>query len=78
MTPNEPSLPPPARRPTLTNDCATCVVRDSGACDDCVVTFIVDREPGDALVIEFEELRALRLLSGSGLVPALQHRAAEV
>ena len=37
-------------------DCATCVVRDTDACDDCLVTYICDREPGDAVIITIEEL----------------------
>jgi hypothetical protein len=36
------------------------------------VTFICNREPGDALVIDAEEARAVRLLSDAGLVPSLQ------
>ena len=69
--------PPPARGPKLVIDCATCAVRDAGVCDDCVVSFIVGREPGDALVIDVAEERALRMLSGAGLVPGLQHKTAD-
>lgn len=57
-------------------DCESCVMRATSACDDCVVTFIVNREPGDALVIEVDELRAMRALADAGLVPGLRHRAA--
>jgi hypothetical protein len=42
-------------------------------CDDCVVTFICGREPDDALVIDADEERAVRLLSQAGLVPRLRH-----
>ncbi len=56
-------------------DCETCVMRSTAACADCVVTFIVGREPGDAIVIDAEEERAVRLLSGAGLVPRLRHVA---
>ena len=45
------------------------------ACDDCVVTFVVDREPGEALVIDAAEERAVRLLARAGLVPRLRHVA---
>ena len=58
-------------------DCATCVVRDSDACTDCVVTFVCEHEPDDALVIDVAEYRALRLLNQAGLVPRLRHRAPE-
>ena len=39
------------------------------------MTFIVGREPGDALVIDAEEERALRLLARAGMVPDLRHVA---
>ena len=51
-------------------------MRDTTICDDCVVTFVVGRQPGEALVIDVEEERAVRMLSGAGLVPRLRHRAA--
>jgi hypothetical protein len=57
-------------------DCDECLMRDSAACDDCVVSFIVNREPGEAIVFDVAEARALRSLSGAGLVPELRHRPA--
>jgi hypothetical protein len=48
------------------------------ACDDCVVTFILSREPGDAVVVDAEEERALRTLGEGGLVPRLRHRPRRV
>ena len=57
----------------LTIDCGDCVMAHTSACDDCIVSFIVSREPGDALVIDAEEERALRSLSNGGLVPRLRH-----
>jgi len=59
----------------LTIDCNECVMRQTSACTDCVVTFVVGREPGEALVIDVEEERAVRMLSRAGLVPELRHRA---
>jgi hypothetical protein len=44
------------------------------ACGDCVVTFLCEREPGEAVVIDVAEVRALRLLAGGGLAPALRHQ----
>jgi hypothetical protein len=61
---------------TITIDCEDCAMRDSDTCGTCVVTFICDRDPGDALVIDVEERRALRLLGQSGLVPLLCHSRA--
>ena len=49
-------------------------MQHTDACSDCVVTFICSREPGDALVVDVGEYRALRMLSESGLVPELRHR----
>lgn len=54
-------------------DCDECVMQGTTACDECVVTFIVGREPGEAVVIDAAEERAVRLLAGAGLVPALRH-----
>jgi len=59
---------------SYTIDCDQCVMQHTDACADCVVTFICSREPGDALVVDVGEYRALRLLSESGLVPELRHR----
>ena len=58
----------------LVIDCEQCVMQHTDACDDCVVTYICSREPGDAVVVDVEEFCALRLLSDSGLVPELRHR----
>ncbi len=54
-------------------DCETCAMRASEACGDCVVTFLVRREPGDAIVIDVAEERAVRMLARAGLVPELRH-----
>lgn len=58
----------------LTIDCADCAVGPSDACADCLVTFICGREPGEAVIIDVAEERALRLLADSGLVPPVRHR----
>lgn len=54
--------------------CDECVMEGTDACGDCVVTFLLGRAPGDALVIDVAEARALRLLEAGGLAPALRHR----
>ncbi len=54
-------------------DCGECRMQHTSACDDCVVTFTVGREPGEAVVIDVEEERAVRLLARAGLVPQLRH-----
>lgn len=53
--------------------CDDCAARDTEACGDCVVTFICDRDPGDAVIIDVDEERAVRLLASAGLVPGLRH-----
>ncbi len=57
----------------FTIDCADCSHRNSSVCDDCVVSFIVDRQPHDALVVDADEARAVRLLEQAGLVPGNRH-----
>lgn len=65
--PTEPTEP-------LCIDCDSCVMQHTDACTDCVVTFICSREPDEAVVIDVDEARALRLLGEAGLVPHLRHR----
>ena len=57
--------------------CDTCVVRDTEACGDCMMSVLcpdTGAEPG-AVVISLQELRDIRLLADAGLVPTLRHRA---
>lgn len=58
----------------LTISCDDCIMRATAACRDCVVTFLCERDQHDAVVIDAAELRAIKLLSTAGLVPALRHR----
>ncbi len=57
----------------FTIDCADCMHRDTAVCDDCVVTFIVGRQPDDAVVIDASVARAVRLLEQGGLIPGVRH-----
>ncbi|MPZ73248.1 MAG: hypothetical protein GEU74_08460 [Nitriliruptorales bacterium] len=50
-------------------DCGDCAMKDTATCDDCVVTFLLDRPPG-AVVFDVAEERALRVLHDNGLAPA--------
>jgi hypothetical protein len=52
--------------------CDDCVMQGTSTCEDCVVTFICNREEGDAVVIDVGEARAVRLLGDAGLVPHLR------
>jgi hypothetical protein len=54
-------------------DCDECVMQGTGACGDCVVSHILGREPGSAVVLDLSEERAIRSLAEVGLVPRLLH-----
>jgi hypothetical protein len=61
--------------PPITIDCDECTLQHTSACEGCLVTFLLDREPGDAVVIDAAEARAVRLLERAGLVPNLRFDA---
>ena len=42
----------PDKTGPLTIDCDCCELQGTSACDDCVVTFLLGREPDDAVVID--------------------------
>ena len=50
-------------------------MHDTDTCADCVVSFVISSDPGEALVVDLDEMRAIRLLGEAGLVPRLRHRA---
>ena len=52
--------------------CDDCVMKHTRTCGECIVSFICDREPGDAVVIDAAKVRALRLLHEAGMVPDLR------
>jgi hypothetical protein len=64
---------PAAAPEAFTIDCADCMHRGTDVCDDCVVSFIVGRQPEDAVVVDAEEARAVRMLELAGLVPGVRH-----
>ena len=82
---NHPAL---AARPPIDHgrryliDCDDCCRQESSHCADCIVTHltsppvsgVVLRPQTNAVVIEADELGALRRLRDAGLVPDLQHR----
>jgi hypothetical protein len=57
----------------LVIDCQVCTHRHTATCDDCVVSFLIGREADDAVVIDADEARAVRLLADAGLVPDVRH-----
>jgi hypothetical protein len=68
------SVSPPLYGAAMEISCDDCVMQDSPACEDCVVTFICGREPGEAVVFDVAEARAVRLLGEAGLVPPLRRQ----
>jgi hypothetical protein len=61
---------------TIIIDCEECVMRDTSACDDCVVTYMCQPTRHTAVVLDLAEQRAVRLFADAGMVPTLRHRAA--
>ena len=57
-------------------NCDDCVMQHTSACDDCVVSFIVGREPGVLVVNPSLPVNTVRMLADAGLVPELRHRRA--
>jgi hypothetical protein len=53
-------------------DCEECAWNGTSQCEDCVVSFILDREEEDTVVVDAAEARALRCLGRAGLVPLLR------
>ena len=54
-------------------ECDRCVMQHTATCADCVVTFLGEGAPEQAVVVDGPEARALRLLGEAGLVPRLRH-----
>jgi hypothetical protein len=65
--------PAPGDGDPVVIDCDDCTMQGTDCCADCVVTFICSRQPGEAVVVDVAEERAIRLLSTAGLVPELRH-----
>ena len=59
----------------ITIECDRCVRQDTSACTGCLVSFVLDRSPGDAVIIDADEARALRVLADAGLVPESRFEA---
>lgn len=56
----------------FTIDCRSCSRPDSSSCEECVVTFISEREPDEAVVVGADEFAALRRLAMAGLIPSVR------
>ncbi len=53
-------------------DCDDCRLDGTDSCDDCVVSFLLGRDPQDAVVIDAEEARAFKMLERAGFVPGIR------
>jgi len=53
--------------------CDECVRQHTATCEDCVVSFLLGADE-HGVQLDIAEVRAVRLLVGAGLVPALRHR----
>ncbi len=62
----------------LTIDCEACVAQFTDACDDCVVSYLIEREPGTPVVFDDDERHAIELLADAGLVPPSRFRSRDV
>ena len=54
-------------------DCADCRMQHTDACNDCIVTYLLER-PDGAVVFDVAEERALRVLHAGGLAPDSRYR----
>lgn len=55
--------------------CSDCVMQDTAACADCVITHLLDGETG-AVVFDLPTERAIRLLGKAGMIPDSRFRTA--
>lgn len=59
----------------VTIECDRCTLQGTSACRGCIVSFVLDRAPGDAVILDADEARALRVLADAGLVPRSRFEA---
>lgn len=59
---------------SITISCDTCIMRETSACDDCIVPMLCGEPQGDAVIFDYEELRTMAVLAKAGLVPRLRHQ----
>lgn len=54
--------------------CDDCSMQGTDACDDCVVSYIIERPEG-AVVFDAAEERAIREMTRAGLLPGVRWQA---
>lgn len=50
-------------------DCDDCLMQHTDTCSDCIVTALLDRPAGGAVVLDLDHQRAVRRLQDAGLAP---------
>jgi len=50
-------------------------MQHTSACEGCVVTYVLDHEPG-GVVFDLATERAVRLLAKAGMIPSSRYRSA--
>lgn len=55
-------------------DCDRCAMQGTAHCRECVVSCLLDPEPGGGVIVDIEEERALRELARAGLVGEIRMR----
>ena len=58
---------------SFTISCDDCVMAGTDVCSDCIVTFLCERDPDEAVIIDADEERAVRMLSRAGLTGGFRH-----
>ncbi len=71
-------VPEPVDNLALTIDCEACVAQFTDACDDCVVSYLIEREPGTPVMFDDDERHAIDLLAEAGLVPPSRFQGRDV
>jgi hypothetical protein len=62
-------------REPLVISCGDCAMRCTTACQECVVTFLLD-PPEAALELDGDQARVVHLLANAGMIPELRYREA--
>ncbi len=52
--------------------CDECSLEETGACDDCLVSFLLGPPSGEAVIVDVMEERAIHLLHEAGLLPEIR------
>lgn len=58
---------------SLIISCDTCCMRATATCADCVVTHVLSPAVTDAVDLDDEDFRVVRLLVRAGMMPTLRH-----